>query len=235
MVYIQSNEDRKLPHHFDVSCAMYGAWDNSQETRLTTFEEVSTGKMDLLIPRNLFCGSVEFMLEVWKRIGKNPSIPRNSNREETRSNLLDARNIVNSIGDIFIKPVKNKLFTGMVFNRMTISSLKDLDDSTDVIMSKPFECRILSEWRCYVHFNRILDIRNYSGDQWILPSREYAESILKENHDFPDSYTMDLGVLENKENVVIEFNDAWSTGNYGIDNSDYYKYLRTRYFQIVRN
>lgn len=28
MVYIQSDFDRKLPHHFDAACGLYGALDN---------------------------------------------------------------------------------------------------------------------------------------------------------------------------------------------------------------
>jgi len=51
---------------------------------------------------------------------------------------------------------------------------------------------------------------------------------------FPISYTIDIGVLENGENVVIEFNDMWAIGNYGMDNSDYLSLLRQRYFEIIR-
>ena len=68
----------------------------------------------------------------------------------------------------------------------------------------------------------------------MLPDKEFVKSILNENSDFPDAYCADFGVLESGESVVIEFNDGWATGNYGLDNSDYYKYLRTRYFQIMR-
>jgi len=236
MVYIQSDSARTYPHHFDAACAMYGAWDNAQDIRLTSLEEIQTGKFDALIKQHLFCGSVEFMTEVWKRIGKNPMVPKNSNRPERITPLKNFRSEIESGQKFFGKPAENKLFTGMVFDTMTISSLKDLPDETEIIMTAPFESKIQSEWRCYIHLNKILDIRNYSGDQWILPNKEYVESILKENFDtFPDAYTIDIGILENGNNVVIEFNDGWSSGNYGIDNSDYYKYLRARYFQIVRS
>ena len=236
MVYIQSDSEKKFPHHFDAACGMWGAWDNSQKTRLTTIDEVKSGLCDSMIPTSLFCGSVEFMQEVWKRIGKSPSVPKNSNRPERITSLRNFRRDIETGQEFFGKPAQNKLFTGMVFDRMTISSLKDLPEETEIIMTSPFPSKIRSEWRCYVHFNKILDIRNYSGDQWVLPNKEYVESILKENYEtFPDSYTIDVGILENGNNVVIEFNDGWATGNYGIDNSDYYKYLRARYFQITRS
>ena len=236
MVYIQSDKERLLPHHFDAACALYGARDNSQDIRLTSLEEVVSGKFDALIKQHLFCGSVEFMTEVWKRIGKNPKLPKNSNRMEEVVTLNRARNIVDTIGPLFIKPVQNKFFSGAVYDKMFISSLKDFSGDTEVIITQSFNQPILTEWRCYVHLNKILDARNYSGDFRIMPNWDYAESIVKENADtFPDAYVLDMGVLKDGKNVVIEFNDGWSTGNYGIDNSDYYKYLRARYFQIVRS
>lgn len=36
---------------------------------LTSFEEVQSGKFDMLIHKKLFVGSVEFMREVFKRVG----------------------------------------------------------------------------------------------------------------------------------------------------------------------
>jgi len=40
-------------------------------------------------------------------------------------------------------------------------------------------------------------------------------------------------MLENGEVVVIEYNDMWAIGNYGIDNSTYFHLLRKRYFEII--
>ena len=49
MIYIQSNSERSLAHHFDCSCALYGAIDNAMDYRLTSFEEVKRGKFDIYI------------------------------------------------------------------------------------------------------------------------------------------------------------------------------------------
>ena len=60
MVYVQSNSEKTLPHHFDAACGLYGAMDNALDYCLVTFEEVSGGKFDnlikkicLLVPLNL--------------------------------------------------------------------------------------------------------------------------------------------------------------------------------------
>lgn len=239
MVYLQSNEDRKLPHHFDVACAMYGAIDNSQDIRLTTFEEVSSGKFDSLIRSNLFVGSVEFMREVFSRVGKNDvRLPQNSNRDFKLMTFGDARNIVikNTNDKLFVKPVDIKLFTGFVMDKYSYTSNSNVPEDSIVMVYDVFSSKILSEYRCYIHWNKIVDIRNYSGDLFILPSKDYIESIIYSNKtSFPVAYTIDIGILENGENVVVEYNDMWSIGNYGIDNTEYYRLLRDRYFEIIKN
>ena len=78
MIYIQSNKEKTLPHHFDCACALYGALDSAMDYRLTTFEEVAAGKFNALIKNNLFVGSVEFMREVFKNVGKCLDSLRNS-------------------------------------------------------------------------------------------------------------------------------------------------------------
>ena len=234
MIYIQANESGDLPYNFECASALYGAFDEDQFIKLVQFGSIKNGEYDLIFKENLFCGSVEFMSEVWKRSGRSPTIPRNSNRSERVWPLSEAIELIARGQSLFIKPVQNKLFTGAVFDGVSISYLKDISPNTSIIIAEQFRSRIVSEWRCYVRFNQILGIKNYSGDPWVLPDKEFVKSILNENSDFPDAYCADFGVLESGESVVIEFNDGWATGNYGLDNSDYYKYLRTRYFQIMR-
>lgn len=245
MVYIQSDSERKLPHHFDAACGLYGALDNLLDVRLTSFEEVSSGKFDSLIKHNLFIGSVEFMQEVFKRVGKEIKPLPNPYTNSRITTLGEARKLAAEGKRIFIKPTSHKVFTGTVLDELNSSQLKHLSDDTEIFISVAFDRKILSETRLYVKHNQIIDARNYAGDFRILPDFEYAEKVIKEVQGYPDAYTLDLGVLEGlykgghdymeDSTVVIEFNDAWAIGNYGMDNSDYYKFLRTRYFQIMRN
>jgi len=236
MIYIQSNIERTLPHHFDVASAMFGAIETGQNYRLTSFEEVQSGKFDLLIKNNLFVGSVEFMKEVFSRIGKeNIRVPKNSNREHKVMTLGEAKEISKS-KSIFIKPFDIKLFTGFILDQMINNSISDISDDTLIMVYDVFSSPIKSEFRCYVHRNNVVDIRNYSGDLFCLPNEEYLNSVidLNKTFDFPISYTIDIGVLENDENVVIEYNDMWAIGNYGMPNDLYLRLLRDRYFEIVR-
>ena len=233
MVYIQSDKERKLPHHFDTACGLYGALDNGQDIRLTSFEEIKSGKFDALIKQHLFIGSVEFMKEVFNRVGK--LVPSMKPAQEVKQLWIsDAIDRVRSGQILFIKPVETKLFSGMVFDKMCLSMIEKFPDETEVYVTEPFRSKIISEWRLYIQHNKIVDAKNYAGDFKITPNWLYADFILKSGEQFPSCFTLDVAILENGETTAVEYNDMWAIGNYGIDNSLYYKLLRERYFEIIR-
>jgi hypothetical protein len=235
-VYIQSNEDN-LPHHFDAACALYGAIDLGYDYKLITYDWLDTINPQLF-KTNLFVGSVEFMTKIFNKLGKSPRVPDNSNRDEKIMSLSDAKTLVLSGEKLFIKPKQIKLFTGSVITKDFISCLNPYPDDTEVIVSKPFESEIVSEWRCYVKktliSDPIVDIRCYSGDPFVTPNKDYILEVFHENIlKYPKAYTIDVGILSDGTNVVIEYNDMWSIGNYGIENSEYLSLLKSRYFEIV--
>jgi hypothetical protein len=236
MIYIQSNTERNLPHHFDCSCALYGAIENVMDYRLTSFEEVSSGKFDRLIRTNLFVGSTEFMGEVFRRVKlTDVRVPMNSNRDCEIITLGDAHKRVSDGSKLFIKPVEIKLFTGLILDGVKYSCLEDLPENTMVMAYDVFKFKLKSEWRIYVHNNKIIDSRNYSGDFMVSPDYGYIMKVISNNKGkFPCAYTLDVGVLENNENVVVEFNDMWAIGNYGMPNDLYIRLLKDRYFEIMK-
>jgi len=237
MIYIQSDKEKKIAHHFDCSCAIYGAEELGLDYKFVSFEEVSSGKFDNLIKNNLFVGSVEFMKEVFSRIDINHvKLPKNSNRKSELITLGEAKKRVKSTGSIFIKPIDTKLFTGFVLDEMVYNSISNIPDNTEVLAYDVFKSKILSEYRCYVRKGEVIDIRHYSGDIFPFPNKDYLINVLEENKsNFPCCYTIDIGILESGENVVIEFNDMWAIGNYGMPNYLYLRCLRERYFEIVKN
>jgi len=235
ITYIQRNSFN-LPHHYDCACAMYGSTDLGIESKLISFDEID-GVSDYVLKNNLFVGSVEFMTKIFNRFNKSPRVELNSNREEELTKLGQAKKRILNGEKLFIKPKQIKLFNGMVCTKDLISCLNPYSDDIDVIVTKPFDKDINSEWRCYMNNskvgNPIVDIRNYSGDQFILPNKDFILEVFNKYPEFPKSYTIDIAILSNGENLVVEFNDMWAIGNYGIDNEDYLKLLKKRYFQIV--
>jgi hypothetical protein len=237
MIYIQSDKEKRLPHHFDCACALYGAIENVQDYNLITYEEVDSGKYDSRILNHLFIGSVEFMNKVFSR--KNiidVRLPRNSNRTSYISTLGEVKEKILKGERLFIKPFETKLFTGFVMDGSLYTSISNISDDTKILVYEPFKEDLISEWRLYIHNHNIIDSRNYSGDFKIGPDYKYVNDVIKENiKDFPVAYTIDIGILSNSENVVVEFNDMLAIGNYGIPNYLYLRLLKERYFEIIRN
>lgn len=224
-----------MPHHFDAACAYYGTKDLDIQPRLVQFSEVQEGKLDGMLKHNLAVGSVEFMEEVWKRLGiVTPWVPEPANRIYVKSTLGTAKKTAQEGKNIFIKPVGVKIFTGFVLDQSTYSSIEKLSDDIEVLIYDPFPYKILSEWRLYVYKHSIVDSRNYSGRFDMMPDHEYAKAVARKNSlTFPCAYTMDIALLENMETVVVEYNDFWAIGNYGLPNDVYVKMLKDRYFDIL--
>lgn len=234
MIYIQKNNEG-LPHHFDCACALYGATELGLDYKLVSFEEVQEGKYDNLILNHLFVGSVEFMTEVFNRKGiSQPRLPLN-NLSPFRKTLL--RDFIYE-EPVFIKPTKTKLFTGFVVDEYCVSLLDTMDGETEVIVQDVIP-NIVSEIRCYIFRGKLVDIRQYSGDIYLqLQSVEGFYDNIKtkiEQHNFPDTFVMDLCFTKNNELHIIEFNDMWAIGNYGIPNDTYVRMLKERYFDIIKN
>jgi len=236
-IYIQS-ENGSVPSIFDSSSAMYGAIETGQNYILITNDEVVSGKWDNLIRTNLFVGSVEFMRNVFSRVGlDNIRVPYNSNRDHIVSTISEVREKFEKDGlDVFIKPFKIKEFTGFVLDKWTISMLNPMPDDLEVMVYDKFDHKIVSEFRCYIHNRQPVYIANYSGGLFYMVDEKYLNDVISDNdkNNFPVSYTIDIGILENGENVVIEYNDMWAIGNYGMPNDEYLRALKDRYFQIVK-
>ena len=234
MIYIQKKDNEGIPHHFDCACAMYGAIDLGLDYILVSFEEVKNGKFDSLIKNNLFVGSVEFMTEVFNRVGiEQPRLPINNLRPYEEMKFKDFKYEY----PVFIKPKSIKAFTGFVVDDYSKSMLNTLDKELDIIIQQVIN--LDSEWRFYVFRNKIVDIRHYSGrmDINLIGAvnnfNKLDDSTFK---NFPETFVMDIGFYNDSDSyTIIEFNDMWAIGNYGIPNDLYVRMLKDRYFDIIKN
>jgi hypothetical protein len=90
---------------------------------------------------------------------------------------------------------------------------KDILEPDIYMFSEPID--IVSEYRCFVYNNRLLGINNYSGDFTIFPDTDTIIEMIGEYTDSPIAYTLDVGVIESGETVIIEVHDFFSCGLYG--------------------
>ena len=133
---------------------------------------------------------------------------------------------------VFIKSVEGKRLTGKV-----ISELKDLvgcgccDDNYDILCSTPVE--FISEWRVFVRHGEILDVRPYKGDWKKHYDPEVIKDAIKDYKSSPLAYGIDFGVTSDEKTLLIEVNDGYALGCYGLQAHTYAKFLLTRWAELT--
>lgn len=144
-------------------------------------------------------------------------------------------NTINSNPDcwpIFVKPYIDKKFTGRVIN-----STKDLIgcgscyENYDVICSEVI--KLEAEWRAFIRYGKVLDVRRYSGDWRLHYNAEIIEKAVEAYKSQPAAFAIDFGLTDKGNTVLIEVNDGFSIGSYGLFHIDYAKLLATRWAELT--
>lgn len=144
-------------------------------------------------------------------------------------------NVINAnpeMWPVFVKPIEDKLFTGRL-----IKSPFDLigcgNENSDVEIWCSFPVNFLSEYRCFVRYGKILDIRRYKGSYKHSIDYDVVESVVKNYKHAPAGYAIDFGVTDSGDTLLIEVNDGFALGDYGLFYIDYAKLLSARWCGLV--
>jgi hypothetical protein len=134
---------------------------------------------------------------------------------------------------VFVKPDgKSKEFVaGVVSSEKYLFFFESLPKETKCMTSEVID--ILSEYRCYVTEGELKGIKHYQGDFRIFPDVKVIENAIKDYTNAPAGYTIDFGVTH-QGTVLIEVNDGFSIGNYGLEHSTYVTLLCKRWLEIMR-
>ncbi len=133
---------------------------------------------------------------------------------------------------IFVKPVCGKLFNGFVYkdDRDLVGRISPGQD-VEVYCSETLT--IKTEWRCFVRYGEILDIRKYKGELGTVYDLAVVKKIVQSYQSAPKAYALDIGVTDRGETVIVEMNDAYSLGCYGLDPLLYAKLLSARWAELT--
>lgn len=139
---------------------------------------------------------------------------------------------------IFIKPKdKAKLFTGFVCHSNTdLYPLDSISKHTRLYCSAVVEW--LSEYRVFVNEDEIVGIEHYKGDSALkidLNVVEDAVKNFKKSAEKTAAYGIDFGLLKNGETALIEWNDGFALGSYGLDKIIYTDLILTRWNEILQD
>jgi hypothetical protein len=136
---------------------------------------------------------------------------------------------------VFIKPIDQKVFTGHVVQRF-----RDLLETVSFEPDLPIyavECvKFVSEWRFYCYDDEIVGVGHYLGDPLQFPDQKTiieAASTFADHEDAPIAYGLDFGITQEGDTQLVEVNDMFSLGCYGLKPERYSFLIDSRWDQMV--
>lgn len=193
---------------------------------------------------DIVVGGVGFAQKGMRRLGltvpviesiPDPLMPF-AGRRVWQSTMADLRTRVDAGEKIFAKPRPDrlKLFTGQLF-----SSFRDLIPTAHIPDEEPVDCAdpitLLAEYRCFILRGDVIDIRPYTGKPLLFPDPSVIENAVKAYSDGPMGYALDVGVTDNGQTVVIEVNDGYAIGAYGLAPIRYANLITARWEEIGKD
>lgn len=136
---------------------------------------------------------------------------------------------------IFVKPRGyQKLFTGFVWHGSPSCRLRlaPYPKDTPVFFSDIVE--FVSEYRCFVLDGEIQGVKFYKGDWSKAPDRSVVEAAVKAYRPYR-AYAIDFGVLNAGGTVVVEVNDAFALGCYGLHHHPYARMIEARWEELTQS
>ncbi len=204
------------------------------------FEMLEYNEAEQIQESNIAVGRIRFIYELLTKQGI--PIPSPLDYPDALKAFL-GRNIwestINTISNqpdnwnVFVKPKGlTKKFTGkLIQNTSDLIGMGDRTVDTPVWVSEPVN--FLAEWRVFIRYGRILGVRPYKGD-WRC---QYDAAVIQKAVDAyiyaPNGYALDFGLTSDGRTLLVEANDGYALGFYGLFYIDYAKLLSARWAQLT--
>lgn len=94
----------------------------------------------------------------------------------------------------------------------------------------------MSEYRAYIIHSQILGIYCYEGNPEFAIARSAiieAIKLLDEAGESLAGYSLDFGILETGETALIEMNEGFALGNYGLSDDSYADLVLARWEELI--
>lgn len=140
----------------------------------------------------------------------------------------------------FIKPLRNKLFEARIVS--SIADLKvlksSIEDSTMIYVSDVVSFK--SEYRFYIFRNEIVDFFKYYVSDWkdsFELNLDVVEDIFRilKSLKMPVFYSLDVGTDSLGRTLIVELNDGYALGNYGLAPLKYTQMSMERWEEINKD
>ena len=187
-------------------------------------------------------GSIEFCNEVARLQGANRiralNIPDDlrSHKYTNRKivvidNFKDLEEYIDNNPDVVIKPADEaKKFEAIRFDGKQYTRDYLRNQGGPYFVSDLIKGDIVSEWRIFFAYGKIVGIHPYSIEEWIMPDRDVVNDMLNSwKHDVPPTGTIDIGVVKDNDKIyttIIEVHQLIACGLYGFEDSALLNMLR---------
>ncbi|WP_343604341.1 ATP-grasp domain-containing protein [Fluviicola sp.] len=241
--YIHEYGNNKMePEHLDVKETLEA---RGIECEFFTTKRLMRNQL-LIDDTTIVVGDNPTMMNVFKRLGinwTNDSYPEslrkylNRNVWESSIRKLFMKSHENEVGNVFVKPKSSpKLFTGFVINsNLDLYRLDGIAKDTDLYCSSVVKW--LSEYRVFVNKSKIVGIKNYHGDESLKLNMKVVENAIgdfEKSEQRTNAYGIDFGILDDGSTALIEWNDGFALGSYGLDKEVYTDLILTRWNEILK-
>lgn len=198
-----------------------------------TFEELRTSSIEDVVVG--YVGTTKVRLNDFGKKIENMDYPETLSKYFGRKIWISTADTVNSNPDmwpVFIKPVENKKFKGRVIRKSAdLIGCGNYNEDSQVYCSELVN--LISEYRVFVLYGKIIDVRRYGGRWDVTCSKSVVESCIKDFRNAPQAYAIDFGITEKNETILIEVNNTCSIGSYGLDPLLYAKFLSARWSELT--
>lgn len=165
-------------------------------------------------------GSLEFVKDYIEKIeNKEMSKPINIPKILLEEKLLVREvQITNDLNEVFEND-NEKLFIKSNDKYKDICGLYNINEAKKIPNGEYLVSEIvdfISEWRIFVHENKIVGVNQYLGE-FIYPDLNFVQEIVDKYKSEIKSYTIDIGILEDGKNDIVEIHPFVSCGLYGFN------------------
>jgi len=134
---------------------------------------------------------------------------------------------------LHVKPRdRQKLFKGtLIHGYSDLIPFSGVDDSEPVITQEPVVFR--SEWRATLLRGAVINVSHYKGDPLAFPDVATISAAVSAFEDQPIGCALDWGITDRNDTILVEANDGFALGNYGVRGHQYTAMIECRWRELL--
>lgn len=243
-VYAQVDPMTKEFFNESIFNAWYGFDRMGLETERFTYQDFADRKFELH-KDHLIVGGIKPIREALVALGF--EAPDNVDYPEELRSFLGRTVRPGTVGEIrrsindhdmldepvFIKPMNaHKEFTGHVVYKF-FSLLQSAKCPSEFPIWISEVVKFVSEYRFFVHHHEIVGVGFYRGNPLVMADPKIVGAAAKAYQSSPVAYCLDFGVTEDGQTLLVEVNDGFAFGTYGLNAYTHAKMLESRWLELT--